>query len=101
MDKAETAKRNNLRGKRVQRRVAKDIKGKDVGILGYQDVISKHFSVEVKSREKFVGESFLKQSEKTAISPKIPIAIVHLNGSRYDNDIVLIRKKHFLKLTGE
>jgi len=99
MDKAATVKRNNSRGKRVQRRIAQDLGGKDMGILGHEDVISRGFSVEVKSRDKFAGETFLKQSEKNVISPKIPIAIIHVNGNRYLDDIVLIRKKHFLKIT--
>lgn len=89
---------NRKRGKRAQKAIAKKLNGRDVGILGKEDVITERFVVEVKDRAKFIGDGFLQQAEKHCTDGKIPIAIVHIRGKRYDNSIVLIRLKDFKAL---
>lgn len=89
---------NRQRGKQTEKKLAKLLSMQRVGILGKHDLQGGIYIVEVKHRQKFVGENFLKQAEGNCEFPKIPIAIVHIHGQEHDNDIVLIRIKNYRKV---
>jgi len=91
---------NRQRGKRAQKKIAERLNALNIGTLGKVDLLHEEFIVEVKDRAKFIGDNFLKQAEKyTKDFPnKIPISIVHIRGTRYDNSIVLIRLKDFVEV---
>lgn len=92
--------KNRKRGKSVERQVAKKLNGRRTGILGKDDVEAGQFSVEVKSRQKFVALSWMEQAVKNCPANKIPIVCVHITGKRYDGDLVIIRLKDFKTLIG-
>jgi hypothetical protein len=91
---------NRDRGKRSEKAVATRLKGRRLGTLGAQDVETSLFSVEVKSRQRFVGEAFLSQARSHCPLGKIPLAVVHLHGQRHNDDIVLLRLRDFQDLHG-
>jgi len=102
-DKREIAKKNRRRGKRSQKAVAEIFKGKDIGILGGVDVITDKFSIEVKSRKKFVGEGWFRQlisnmKGDSLAEGKTPIVIVHITHKRHKNDYVMMKVEDFLNL---
>lgn len=74
---------NRRRGKATERRVAKLLSGKRVGVLGREDVFTETFVVEVKNRKKltFVKwfEQVLKHAEK---EKKIPLVVCKEYGKK-------------------
>jgi len=74
---------NRRRGKATERRVAKLLSGKRVGILGREDILTEIFVVEVKNRKKlaFVKwfEQVLKHAEK---EKKIPLVVCKEYGKK-------------------
>lgn len=94
-------KLNRQRGKRTERKLAKRLNAKRVGILGKEDLSHPVFSIEVKSRAKFAGESFLRQAERTCERGKTPLAVVHIRGKKISNSIVLMRLKDFEDYLGK
>lgn len=80
------------RGNAHQRYIAKRLNGRNVGILGQEDVMLENgnFSIECKERVGFAGKKFMEQSIKNARG-KIPIVIVHVLNEKHDDDLVLIR----------
>ncbi len=56
------------------------------------------FSIECKSRKKFVATGWMNQAIKNNKDNKIPLVIVHVRNQRHDNDIVLLRLKDFKDL---
>jgi len=92
------ANKNRQRGKRAERKVAKILKAKRVGILGKSDVEHPLFSFEVKSRQKFIAEKWFAQAVKNCEKDKIPAVIVHIVGRHYDNDYVIIRLKDLINI---
>jgi hypothetical protein len=91
---------NRDRGKRSEKAVAKRLNGRRLGTLGAQDVETSLFSIEVKSRARFVGEAFLSQARSHCPTGKIPMAVVHLHGRRHADDIILLRMSDFEDLHG-
>mgnify|MGYP001054814804 CR=1 FL=1 len=89
---------NRRRGKDHQRKIAKIMKGMNVGTLGGIDVLSDKFAIECKSRVKFVGLKWYEQAEKNNVYNKVTVVVVHLKGKKYLDDLVLIKLKDFLKL---
>ena len=55
---------NRARGKSAERRIAALMNGRRVGILGKEDVETDKFSIEVKSRKKFVASGWMDQAVK-------------------------------------
>lgn len=98
VDKAEVARKNRKRGKRVQKKVNDRLGADNVGTLGGEDGKNSKFSVEVKGLKKFVGEKYMLQAENNNVRKVIPIVVVHIVGSKYENDLVMIRFKDFKKL---
>jgi hypothetical protein len=90
--------RNRERGKEAEKAIAKLLGGRRVGILGKEDIYHPDYTVEVKSRKAFAGSQFLEQAEKHNPGDKTALAIVHVTGKRYADDIVMMRLKDFLTM---
>lgn len=93
-------KNNRVRGKRHQKKTAEMLNGLNIGTLGGADVLAGNFVVECKSRVKFVGEGWFKQAEKHCKKGQIPVVVIHIKGTHYDNDFVMVKMKDFRKLIG-
>ncbi len=94
------SRRNRERGKAAERHVAKALGGERVGVLGGEDVSHDLLSVEVKSRVRFVGETFMSQARANCPDGKIPAVVVHVHGKRHCDDLVLLRMRDFEDLHG-
>jgi len=92
---------NRDRGKRAEREIAKRLGGRRIGTLCAEDILHPVYSIECKSRIAFAGERFLEQAERHCEKGKTPLAIVHVQGQRHGNDIVLMRLKDFEAHNGE
>lgn len=92
------AKNNRERGKRVQKAVATKLNALDIGILGGEDAITKEISLEIKSRNTFVGKGWMEQAEKNASNGRIPIVVVHITKENHNKDMVIMRIPVFEKL---
>ena len=89
------SQRNRKRGKSAEKAIAEALGGARVGLLGGEDVFHPKFSIEVKSREKFVVEKWFKQCEKNNKKDKIPLVIVHVLSNLHDNDYCILKLKDF------
>ncbi|MEO5357717.1 MAG: hypothetical protein H7844_10520, partial [Nitrospirae bacterium YQR-1] len=92
--------KNRNRGKTTERAIAKRISGDRRGVLGGEDISHPVFSVEVKSRQKFVASEWMSQAIRNAPEGKTPLVVVHVNGQRHDNDLVVIRMRDFEDYNG-
>ena len=97
-DKAEIARQNRKRGSRVQKKINNKFGAENVGIFGNEDGRHPDFSLETKGLKKFVGSKFMEQCEANNTRKVTPIVIVHIIGSKYENDLVMLRMKDFKKL---
>ncbi|MDM7320241.1 MAG: hypothetical protein P3W91_000765 [Fervidobacterium sp.] len=93
-----SAKLNRQRGKRAERRVAELVGGRRVGVLGGEDIMHDAFSIEVKSRKKFVAQRWMEQAEKNA-QGKMAVVVVHIHKEKYEDAFVIVRLKDFLRLS--
>ncbi|MBP7232194.1 MAG: hypothetical protein KBA28_09705 [Syntrophaceae bacterium] len=84
---------NRNRGKKTEQNIAKIIGGKRLGILGKDDVQTDAFSFEIKDRLKFSGTGFMEQAVRNCAENKTPAVIVHVTGTRHDDDLVMMRLK--------
>lgn len=66
-----------------------------MGIMGKEDVDHPLFSIEVKNRVRFIGDTFLAQAEANRYKDKTPLAIVHIHNQNRSRDIVMMRMKDF------
>lgn len=72
-----------------------------MGTMGAEDIhLDTPFSVECKSRKAFVAVAWMKQAERNA-KGKTPIVVVHVHGSKHDEDLVMIRMKDYQDWYGE
>jgi len=92
------APKNRKKGKRTEKAIAKRLDGIRIGILGGEDVLTDQFTIEVKTRKKFVALSWYQQAVKNAKKNKIPLLIVHISNKHHDNDLVILSLKDFEKL---
>jgi hypothetical protein len=96
--------KNRQRGKATERALAKKLGGRRIGILGRADIELEHplfsFSIESKSRARFVAEKWFMQAIRNCEKGKIPAVVVHVSGKRYENDYVILRLKDFEDLLG-
>lgn len=92
---------NRDRGKSLERSVAKALNGKRVGTMGGEDVQAGLFSVECKSRVKFIGKSFMAQAIRNCPEGRLPCVVVHIQGARHADDLVMLRMSDFRDLYGE
>ncbi|HQO99973.1 MAG TPA: hypothetical protein PL042_05115 [Caldisericia bacterium] len=97
--KADVARSNRQRGKRNEKDLCKILGGERVGIFGGEDIAikDKKISIEAKSRQSFVAEKWMEQSEKNC-KGKLPLVIVHIKGKNHNKDLVLIRLEQFKDL---
>lgn len=91
--------RNRQRGKEVEKHIAKMFNGKRIGLLGKEDVLHPIYSIEVKSRKKFVGKKWIEQCKKNNQDNKIPIVVVHEANKNHKNDLVIINIEDFIEIT--
>jgi len=92
---------NRNRGKATERATAKRLGGKGVGILGGEDVSAGLFSVECKSRVRFVGQGWMSQAVRNCPRGRVPMLVVHLHGARHADDLVMLRMSDWLDLYGD
>ena len=97
----ETVIRNKRQGRAVQSKMAKRLGGKSVGTIEGQDISHSVFSVEVKHRKKFVGNTFMNQAVKNSPEGKVPLVIVHELNQRFDKALVMIRMKDWEEWYGK
>lgn len=85
--------KNRDRGKRTEKAIAKRLNGTRRGVLGGHDVTAGPWAVEVKSRLRFAGTSFMDQAVRNTPDGKTPLVVVHIAGGRHDDDLVMMRLK--------
>lgn len=90
-----TTKNNRHHGKAVEKRVAKDMKGRRAGIFGGEDVEHPLFSIEVKSRERCVAANFMEQAVRNCPAGKTPLVRIHIKSKLYNNDLIVMRLQDF------
>ena len=89
--------------KSVERRIARELGGERVGILGREDVRHERLSVEVKTRRalpKFLSRSYA-QAAGNAKEGKIPLLILKEKGKQYADCLVVVSLGDFLALFGD
>lgn len=93
---------NRQRGKRTEKSIAKLLDGKRIGILGKDDIqtYDGRFSIEVKDRKKCVVTGFMEQAKRNC-GEKIPLVVLHITGSRHDEDIVMMRMENWKEMLDE
>jgi hypothetical protein len=94
--------RNKRQGRHVQSKMAKLTGGKNVGTIEGQDLSyhDKPWSIEVKHRKTFIGNTFMDQADKNAPKGKVPLVIVHTKNQRYMKSVVLIRLDNWIDWFG-
>jgi hypothetical protein len=91
---------NRSRGKCAERAVAKKLGGKRTGTMGGEDIhVDGPYSIEVKSRQKFVATGWMDQCVRNAHG-KTPIVVVHVLGRNHDNDLVIMRMGDYVDWYG-
>lgn len=93
--------------KRHERETARLLGGQRHRVTGLErgaapDVEHDHLSIECKLRDKFpkIWRSALDQAEASSKnSDKVPIAVYHESGTNRDEDIVMMKLKHFIKIS--
>ncbi len=88
--------------KSCERKVAALLGGKRVPVSGRTrgdapDVLHDSFSIEVKSRKKLPAwiEEAMKQAEASAKDGQMPVAVLHQDGRRYRDSLVICRLGDF------
>jgi hypothetical protein len=92
---------NRDRGKRLERTTAAVLGGRRLGVMGGQDVEAGLFSVECKSRQKFVAQSWMDQAKRNCPPERVPMVVVHVHGQRHADDLVMVRMSDWRDLYGE
>jgi hypothetical protein len=90
--------------KRAERRVAEILGGRRVPVSGRQrgdcpDIEHDQLSIEVKSRKSIPAwlEEALRQAEASAKDEQLPVAVLHQNGRRYRDALVVLRVSELAK----
>lgn len=94
-EKAKIAIRNRERGREYEKRLTDRFKGYRQGLYGGEDVATEIFSIEAKTRKKFVGKQFMEQAVANCSKDKTPLVVVHVVGQRMANDLVMLRLGDF------
>ena len=88
--------------KQAERRVARLLGGWRVPVTGRQrgdapDISHDRFSIEVKSRRKLPAwlEDAMRQAEASAKDGQLPIAVLHQDGRKYRDSLVVLRLRDF------
>lgn len=88
--------------KSVERRLARELGGERVGILGREDVRHGRLSVEVKTRQalpRFLVNCY-GQAVDNARPGKVPLLVLKEKGKRYADCLCVLRLSDFLGLFG-
>jgi hypothetical protein len=90
--------------KSCERRVAALVGGERVPVSGRDrgyapDIRHERFSIEVKSRKKLPAwiEDALRQAEASARDGQLSVAVLHHDGRRYSDCLVVLRLKDFVR----
>jgi hypothetical protein len=90
-----------------ERRIAEELGGRRVPVAGRArgdapDVEHPTLSIEVKSRRRLPAwlENAVSQAEASAKPPQLPVAVLHQDGNRYRDALVVLRLKDFDKRLG-
>lgn len=88
--------------KTAERRVAEELGGRRVPVSGRQredapDVEHPTLSIEVKSRKRLPAwiRDAIEQAEASAQPPQLSVAILHQDGDRFGNAMVVMRLEDF------
>jgi hypothetical protein len=88
--------------KACERRVAELLGGRRVPVSGRgrgnaPDIAHDQLSIEVKSRKRLPAwiEDALRQAEASSKNGQLPVAILHQDGRRYIDSLVVLRLKDF------
>ncbi len=90
--------------KTAERRIAEILGGRRVPVTGRArgdapDVEHETLSIEVNSRKSLPVwlEEAMSQAEESAKQPQLPIAVIHQDGARYRDALVVMRLRDFEK----
>ena len=90
--------------KKAERRVAELFGGRRVPVSGRTrgdtpDVVHPTLSIEVKSRKQLPNwlEEALRQAEASAKDGQLPVAVLHQDGRKYRDALVMVRLSAFAK----
>ncbi len=97
---------SNPQWKRVERQIAAMLGGRRVPVTGRTrgdapDIEHPAYSVEVKSRNtipQWLLEA-LQQATASARDNRVPVVIIHRNGARYSDALVVVRLSDFQRIT--
>jgi len=92
---------NRDRGKRAERHTARAMNGQRVGALGGEDVSAGLFSIECKSRVRFVAQGWMSQAVRNCPPGRVPMVVAHCHGQRHSEDLVMVRMSDWLDLYGD
>lgn len=93
---------NRDRGKRHEREIAKRLGGIRMGTMGGEDIhMDTPWSIECKARKAFVACDWMEQAVDNSPAGKTPMVVVHVHGSRHDEDLVILRLKDWEEWYGE
>ena len=91
--------------KTAERHIAKLLGGRRVPVSGrsrgdVSDIDHECLSIEVKSRKRLPAwlEDALRQAEASARNGQLPVAVLHANGSRYLDALVVVRLEDFAEV---
>jgi uracil DNA glycosylase len=91
-------------GKAAERRVAKDMKGQRIGIMGMDDVRvppkdGLGISFEVKTRKKLPTsiKKWFKQAELNVHKRNIPVLVMKEKETKWGEAFIMLKYEHFLK----
>ena len=89
---------------RAQRRVAEELGGEVVpGPDGEQRIEHPTLAIEVESREELPQwvEEALERAEASVLPGQLPVAVLHRDGDRYADGLVVMRLHRFVRQVGE
>jgi hypothetical protein len=93
--------KNKVRAYHMEKEYEACFQGVRMGTLGKVDVHSDIFSIECKERQDLKGLKKLYnwwyQAEKYA-GKKRPLLAIHILNTKYDNDLVIMKRSDFLKV---
>lgn len=88
-------KNNRIRGRRIEKKIAKKFNTLPIGIFGKADLETENFIIEIKSRKKFAFEKWFNQLNKNNKNNKIEILILHKKNHKILNSYVIMKYKDF------
>lgn len=94
--------------KQAEREIANRLGGERVPVTGRQrgsapDIEHEWLSLEVKHRKKLPGWMLdaIAQAETSKRDEQLPMVVLHQNGQRYDDSVVMLRLKDFTRWFGK